>query len=169
MADRSKAKHEPVDEKEDLDDVPDPIDDGIRIELAQIYDTASRALLFVKTQQWWTVGSTLIVYIAFMGIAKLTGAGPAFVNKLTALLIVVACAAVFMLIIYQFWQHNELTRIQAVARHFSPAFQKIHGMKSKAEGDFHRYTLLIFMVVVVILGAVVTHLGLQEIVLRRNL
>jgi len=169
MAEKSKAKPAKEPEVEELDEVPDPIDDGIRIELVQIYDTASRALLFVKTQQWWTVGSTLMVFVAFMAIAKLTGAGPPFVNKLTALLIVVACAAVFMLIIYQFWQHNELARIQAVVKHFSPTFQKVHNIKSKAEGDFHRYTLLIFMVTVVVLGAVVTHLGLQEIVLRRNL
>ena len=151
----------------ETEDQPEPIDEDIRAEISLIYQKASDALLFVKAQQWWTVGSTLIVFLAFLGIAKLTDAGPSFANKLTALMIIVTCAAIFMLVIYQFWQHNELARIHAVTRHFSPTFQKIQALKSPTEGDIHRYTLLGFMIAVVILGAIVTHLGLQEIIQHR--
>ena len=154
---------------DETEELVEPIDEDVRAEISLIYQKACDALLFVKTQQWWTVGSTLMVFLAFMAIAKLTGAGSAFADKLTALLIVVTCAAIFMLVIYQFWQHNELARIAAVTKLFSPAFRKIQALKSPTEGDIHRYTLLGFMVAVVILGAIITHLGLHEIVLHRRL
>mgnify|MGYP003651160888 FL=1 len=150
---------------EDADDapVPDPIDDEVRAELALIYTKANDALLFVKAQQWWTVGSTLAVFMGLFVIAKLVGAKAGYVSALTGLIILMTCACVFMLVIYQFWQHNELARIQAVAAHFSATFQKIQSIKSPTEGNFHRYTLLAFMIVLVILGAVITYLGLDQL------
>lgn len=155
MADRNKDLGD--------DDMPEPIDDGIRVELSLIYRKANDALLFAKAQQWWTVGSTLVAFVAILVIAKMTGAGSNFIGKLTAMIILMACAASFMLVIYQFWQHNELLRIEAVVKNFSPLFQKIHGIKSKGEGNFHRYTLLAFMLLVVILGAMIAYLGLKAI------
>ena len=151
-------------ESSDLDEpVPDPIDDEIRAELSLIYTKANDALLFVKAQQWWTVGSTLAVFAAFLVIAKFINAGASIISKLTAMVILMTCASIFMLVIYQFWQHNEISRIQAVTRHFSPVFQKIQGLKSPKEGNFHRYTLLVFMVILVILGAVITVMGLNQL------
>ena len=96
-------------------------------------------------------------------IAKLVGAKAGYISALTGLIILMTCACVFMLVIYQFWQHNELARIQAVTRHFSATFQKIQGIKSSTEGNFHRYTLLAFMIALVILGAVITYLGLDQL------
>ncbi|MEQ9576140.1 MAG: hypothetical protein RLN77_11210, partial [Rhodospirillales bacterium] len=70
---------------EDVDDapVPDPIDDEVRAELALIYTKANDALLFVKAQQWWTVGSTLAVFMGLFVIAKLVGAKAGYVSALT--------------------------------------------------------------------------------------
>ncbi|HBT43293.1 MAG TPA: hypothetical protein DEB21_15200 [Rhodospirillaceae bacterium] len=151
-------------EPDDLDEpVPDPIDDEVRAELSLIYNKANAALLFVKAQQWWTVGSTLAVFMGLFVIAKLVGAKSGYVSALTGLIILMTCACVFMLVIYQFWQHNELARIQAVAGNFSATFQKIHAIKSSAEGNFHRYTLLAFMIALVILGAIVTYMGLDQL------
>ncbi|HCS70369.1 MAG TPA: hypothetical protein DIW51_10425 [Rhodospirillaceae bacterium] len=151
-------------EPDDLDEpVPDPIDDEVRAELSLIYNKANDALLFVKAQQWWTVGSTLAVFMGLFVIAKLVGAKSGYVSALTGLIILMTCACVFMLVIYQFWQHNELARIQAVAGNFSATFQKIHAIKSSAEGNFHRYTLLAFMIALVILGAIVTYMGLDQL------
>jgi hypothetical protein len=145
------------------EEVPDPIDEEVRAELSLIYTKANDALLFVKAQQWWTVGSTLAVFMGLLVIAKLVGAKSGYISALTGLIIVMSCACIFMLVIYQFWQHNELQRIQAVASHFSATFQKIHGMKSTKEGNFHRFTLLGFMIIMVVLGAWVTYKGLDQL------
>ena len=158
MTGRTKEKEEVIDE-----DVPEPIDEEVRAELSLIYTKANDALLFVKAQQWWTVGSTLAVFMGLLVIAKLVGAKAGYVSALTGLIILMTCACVFMLVIYQFWQHNELARIHAVATHFSATFHKIHAIKSPTEGNFHRYTLLAFMIVVVILGAVITYMGLDQL------
>lgn len=144
-------------------DIPEPIDSEVRAELSLIYDKANDALLFVKSQQWWTVGSTLAVFMGLLVIAKLVGAKSGYVHALTALIILMTCACIFMLVIYQFWQHNELQRIHAVASHFSATFQKVHKMKSPREGNYHRYTLLVFMIIVVVMGAVITYQGLDQL------
>lgn len=141
----------------------DPIDDAVRDELALIYNKANDALLFVKAQQWWTVGSTLAVFAAFLVIAKFINAGAPIINKLTAMIILMTCASIFMLVVYQFWQHNELQRIRAVTRHFSPLFRKIQAIKSAKEGNFHRYALLGFMIATVILGAAISYMGLDAL------
>ena len=145
------------------DSIAEPIDDEVRAELSLIYNKANDALLFVKAQQWWTVGSTLAVYATFIAIAKFINAGGPIIAKLMAMVILMTCASVFMLVIYQFWQHNELARIHAVARHFSPLFRKIQNIKSPKEGNFHRYTLLTFMIILVILGAIITYMGLDQL------
>jgi hypothetical protein len=45
----------------------------------------------------------------------------------------------------------------------SSLFQEIRAIKSKREGNLHRYTLLIFMITCVVFGAIVVHLSLAQV------
>ena len=61
--------------------------------------------------------------------------------------------------------HNEITKIDRMETYLSSYFAQIRAMKSRREGNLHRYLLLSFMSVVVILGAVVVFLALNKIAL----
>ena len=80
-----------------------------------------------------------------------------------AITILLATAAIFTLIIYQFWMHNEARKIDLIASHLSNFFRRVQAIKSAREGNLHQYTLLISMVISVFLGAVVVHLALNAI------
>ncbi|MEK9724198.1 MAG: hypothetical protein VW405_12065 [Rhodospirillaceae bacterium] len=96
-------------------------------------------------------------------IAGFDGADAVLVNKLMAVTILLTCAVIVTLGIYQFWMHNEKLKIDNIQPHLSSLFRDIRALKSNLKGDIHRYTLLVFMFVVVVLGAVVVHLALQRI------
>ena len=76
-----------------------------------------------------------------------------------------SCAVVFTLIIYQLWMYNELAKLDHMQRYFSSAFKDVRAIKSRREGHIHRYTLLIFMTILIALGATVVHLAFQRIIL----
>jgi hypothetical protein len=48
--------------------------------------------------------------------------------------------------------------------HMSSFFADIRALKSKREGNIHRYVILSFMIIVIFLGALVVHLSLGKIV-----
>ena len=45
----------------------------------------------------------------------------------------------------------------------SSVFREIRAIKSQREGNLHRYTLLTFMIVTIVLGAVVVHMALSRV------
>ncbi len=139
------------------------LDDKTHAELRMLYAESTETLRFVKNHQWKTVGATLLTYLGLIAVAAWTKADPAMTNKLMAITILLATAVIFTLVIYQFWMHNETTKIDLMNPHMSNLFRDVRAVKSRSEGNVHRYTLLFFMAVVVALGAVVVHLALGRI------
>ena len=86
-----------------------------------------------------------------------------FANKLMAITILMTCAVIFVLIVYQFWMHNEMAKINRIGADMSNLFSEIRAVKSTCEGNVHRYLLLVFMSIVVVLGAIVVNLALDRI------
>jgi len=128
-----------------------------------LYEESSRTIRFAKHLQWWTIGSTLLVYGAFLAIAKFVSADVAYANKLTAMIIVLTTAVIATLIIYQFWQHTEALKIEKISKGFSSAFRMVRLTKSKLEANIHRYILLLFMILTVIMGSIVSYYGVLRI------
>lgn len=128
-----------------------------------LYAESTETLRFIKNHQWKTVGATLLTYFGLTVIAVWTKAGPAMSNRLMAITILLATAVIFTLVIYQFWMHNEMTKLDAMNPHLSSLFREVRALKSKREGNAHGYTLLPFIAIVVTLGAVVVHLALNRI------
>ena len=139
------------------------LDDKTHAELRMLYAESTETLRFVKNHQWRTVGATLLTYLGLIFIAGWIKAGPAMTDKLMAITILLATAVIFTLALYQFWMHNEMTKIDALNPHMSSLFRDVRAVKSRREGNLHRYLLLLFMTVVVALGAVVVHLSLERI------
>ena len=146
---------------------PSSLDEQTHSEMELLYREATDTLRFAKYIQWWTVGSTLLVFFAFIAIAKFVNADMAYAKVLTALTIFIAMSGIFSLIMYQFWQYNELRKIAEMSKHFSSLFRRVRGVKSKTEANFHRYTLLFFMITTIVIGAIVAYHGVNQVVDNR--
>ena len=145
------------------DIVPSALDDNTHAEMRALYAESTKTLRFVKTHQWKTLGSTLLTFLGLIFIAGFIGADKSLTQKLMAITILMTTSVIFTLIIYQFWMHNEARKIDALSTHMSSLFQEIRAIKSKREGNLHRYTLLIFMITCVVFGAIVVHLSLAQV------
>lgn len=145
------------------DVVPSALDDNTHAEVRALYVESTETMRFVKTHQWRTVGATLMVFLALIFIAGFVDADEALTQKLMGITILMTTSVIFTLIIYQFWMHNEARKLDAMGEHMSSVFREIRAIKSRREGNLHRYTLLVFMIVSVTVGAVVVHLALTKI------
>jgi len=145
---------------------PSPLDDNTHAELCLLYKESADTLRFAKYMQWWTVGSTLLVFGSFIFIAKFVGADMAYAKILTGLIIFIAMAVIFTLIIYQTWQYNEQHKIEEIGKHFSSLFGKVRRIKSKRESNMHRYLLLVFMSITVVIGGAVSYFGVLQVVAK---
>lgn len=148
----------------DLGDiVPSALDDKTHTEVGMLYAESTETLRFIKNHQWRTVGATLLTFLGLIFVAGFVNASLALTQKFMGITIVMTASVIFTLIIYQFWMHNEQRKINALSEHMSSLFRDVRGIKSTREGNLHRYTLLVFMILTVVLGASVVHLALQKI------
>ena len=157
------AKPDETDEAQEVHVTPSTLDNHTHAELRLLYDESTETLRFVKNHQWKTVGATLLIFLALIFVAGFVDADAQLARKFMGITITISCAAIFMLVLYQFWTHNEQTKINHMQPHMSSLFANIRGLKSKREGNIHRYLILSFMIIVIILGALVVHLSLDKL------
>ena len=163
-ADNTKDRDTSSERDADLKDIiPSALNDNTHREVRALYAESTETLRFIKNHQWRTVGATLLTFLGLIFIADLVDARLALTQKFMGITIILTTAVTFTLIIYQFWMHNAQRKIDAMAEHMSSLFRDIRAIKSPREGNLHRYTLLVFMILTVTLGAVVVHLAMQRI------
>jgi hypothetical protein len=148
--------------EEPFENTPSDLDEVTHSELRLMYERSCDAILFSKNIQWRSVGSALLVFAAMTGFAFFGSDDKFLVNLLGGLSIVLACGVIFVLVMYQFWQFNEVQKIVEIEKHFSSLYIKIRDVKSRREGNIHRYTLLLFMIFIVIMGAFVTNVVIKR-------
>ena len=151
-----------VEEEEPFENTPSDLDEITHAELRLMHERSSEAILFAKNIQWRSVGASLLVFGALIAIAFFGSADKSLVKLLGVLSILLACGVIFVLVMYQFWQFNEIGRIVEVERYFSSLYLKIRDIKSQREGNLHRYALLLFMIIVVVTGALVSNLVIKR-------
>lgn len=151
------------DEEDEISVTPSELDELTHAELRMLYRESTETMRFVKTHQWKTVGATLLTFAGLIFTAGFVDANKALTDKFMAITILLTSAVIFTLVIYQFWQANELAKVDSMNNRFSSLYRSVRAQKSKREGNVHRYTLLMFMITVIILGAVVVHLALNRI------
>lgn len=149
------------DGRETFENEPSKLDNLTHEELRLMHREASQAILFAKSMQWWSVGSGLVAYGACIAIAAYLSPNAMIEKLLSGVTILLACGIIFVLLMYQFWQFNEIARIRKVEAHFSSLYRKINNLKSSREGNAHRYTMLVFMITLVILGGVLANITLH--------
>lgn len=163
MALKSKRPTRKEEQVDDFVDTPSELDDSSHAEVRMLYQESTATLRFVKSLQWKTVGATLLTFLALIFIAVFVKADSSLTNKFMAITILLSTSVIFTLVIYQFWMHNEMAKIERMQTQLSTIFKHIRAVKSKREGNVHRYTLLVFMSVVISLGALVVYLSLNHI------
>lgn len=150
--------------KEDHDDRDDAeLNELTHAELRMLYQESTETLRFAKSLQWKTAGATLTIFAGLIFMAKFIDANKVLIDKFMLIIILLSIAAIFTLILYQFWQANEHAKINFMNKKFSHVYRAVRARKSKREGNIHRYTLLIFMMTSIILGAVVAHWALERV------
>ncbi len=140
-----------------------PVEGSAHAELLALYDESTATIRFAKNHQWKTVGSTLLTDGALIAIAKLIAADAGLARLLVALVILLTTGAIYALVLYQVWQYNEFQKIAVIEPAMSEAFRTVRRVKSRIEADIQRYTLLAFMIAVVLSGAAVAYLGIMRI------
>lgn len=159
----AKPEREKPERERPFENEPSSLDENTHLELQLLYRESIDAIRFAKHIQWWTVGSALLMFFAFIGIAKFVDANMNYAKILTALVIFIAMSSISALVIYQFWQYNEQIKIAEITKHFSSLFKKIRRIKSKRESDVHRYMLLVFMISLIVIGGVMAYNGILQI------
>jgi len=149
-----------TDREEEFENEASSLDEMTHAEMQLLYADATKTIRFAKHLQWWTVGSTLVVFGAFILISKVLIISAFYSKILTLLVIFMTMSGIFILIMYQFWQHNELLMIEEISKNFSSLFRKVRKVKSSKEANFHRYIFLFFMMITLVLGGVVSYQGI---------
>jgi len=165
MPNKGNAKTSDDNDRDEFE--PSALDELTHAEMSLLYRESTDTVRFAKQLQWWTMGSTLLAYLALIAVAKLVVADRAFTGQLTLVVIILAMVVIFTLSVYQFWQHTELAKIEEISRHMSSLFSKIRRFKSRREANVHRHLLLAFMICGILLGAVFTHFSLQQLLGHR--
>ena len=140
MADtKSPQNKEKSEAEEDAANTPSELDPETHTELRILYEESTKNILFAKSMQWGTVGSTLVLFVALIGIAVFVSKEAKFLGYLQGIIFIAGPAAIFLITLYQFWQHAEQQKLLAVERHFSSLFRDIRKIKSTTEANIHRY------------------------------
>ncbi|MBT3884528.1 MAG: hypothetical protein HOO19_00130 [Rhodospirillaceae bacterium] len=159
MADRSRDE----DEGGEPELVTSELDEMTHRELGLIYADSTRTILFSKSIQWKAVASSLLIFGTFMLLAKYVAHGTQFMMVLKISSIVIAMAAIFMVVLFQFWQHTEGRKLLTIESAYSNLFRRIRKFKSAREANIHRYLILLFMVGTIIIGCGITLMSLDAI------
>ena len=159
MADRSRDE----DEGGEPELVTSELDEMTHRELGLIYADSTRTILFSKSIQWKAVASSLLIFGTFMLLAKYVAHGTQFMMVLKISSIVIAMAAIFMVVLFQFWQHTEGRKLLTIESAYSNLFRRIRKFKSAREANIHRYLILLFMVGTVTIGCGITLMSLDAI------
>ena len=143
--------------------VTSELDEMTHRELGLIYADSTRTILFSKSIQWKAVASSLLIFGTFMLLAKYVAHGTQFMMVLKISSIVIAMAAIFMVVLFQFWQHTEGRKLLTIESAYSNLFRRIRKFKSAREANIHRYLILLFMVGTIIIGCGITLMSLDAI------
>ena len=159
----AKSQNDESEVEEPREVVASELDETTHAELRMLYNESAQSVLFAKSHQWRTVGSTLLLFLVLVLIGKVFAKSQDFINNLQALVLLATPASILIVIIYQFWQHTEHEKQLAIARSFSNVFREMRAIKSRLEANIHRYTLLLFMIVIEVIGAAIAFLTLSAI------
>ena len=149
MADKEEAAEET---SEELTVEPSDLDERTHAEMLELYRTSSDTIRFAKHQQWGTLIGALGLFV-LLGLTGDYASKTGFLFKLCIIVsLVLSVGAIYSLIIYQFWQNSEREKLRLISKRFSNLTRVIFNLVSERERNFHRYVLLFFMIISIVLA-----------------
>ena len=135
-------------EEEEFELVASELDELTHAELLMMYQEAADSIRFSKKMQWTTLGLGSLVLAGLLVFAEYSYLRMRLMIPAT----IIACAmvtagAVYILIVHQMLQNMERQKLRAIAQHLSNLARDIRSLRAPLEAAFHRYTLLMFMVI----------------------
>jgi len=134
------------------ENTPSELDELTHAEMCMLYRESADSIRFAKAHQWKSLGATLLVFAGMITLARLAPDNATLTNLVIAVGFISSSAVIYMLVLYQVWQNTEREKLRDVAGHFSSFSQFTRAIKSSREANVHRYTLLAFMIVAILLG-----------------
>ncbi len=98
-----------------------------------------------------------------MFIAHYAANNVALVKTVAFLSFLISAAAIYILVLFQVWQNTEREKLREIAKALSNLFVKVRTIKSSREANFHRYTLLFFMIISLLIGNTILIMNLQAL------
>jgi hypothetical protein len=131
---------------------PSSLDEATHAELRVLYEDSSKAVRFAKERQWKLVGATLLLFAGIMTITEFLKMDEMMAKGLVLGSFVIGASAIYILIIYQLWQHTELNRLRSIGIRFSNVFAQIRGARPEREAKIHGFIILFMMIFGILLG-----------------
>ena len=151
MAKEKETEAEPDTEAEEAL-VASELEERTHAEALMLYHECAESVRFGKSQQWTTLGSTLVLFVV-LGLIGEHAPKADFLFKLVVVLsIATSIGSIYSLMIYQFWQNSEREKLTALADKFSNFTRRVRGYTSPREANIHRYILLTFMAITTVIG-----------------
>jgi hypothetical protein len=132
--------------------VASDLDEKTHAEMLMMYRECANSVRFAKSQQWTTTGGALAIFV-ILGI--LGQFGPHYGFMIQAIIItsmVVSGGTIYSLAIYQFWQQAERGKLSMISDRFSNVLRDVRGYLPPREANVHRYILLFFMIVIILVA-----------------
>jgi len=131
---------------------PSELDDATHAESLILYRDSQDNIRFAKSLQWKTLGGALAIF-ALLGFAGLNGATQE--GHLKTLIVTswaISAGVIYAICILQSWQNTEREKPRRIVGEFSNMFRAVYRFKSRTEANIHRYILLSFMAITMLLG-----------------
>jgi hypothetical protein len=131
---------------------PSNLDEATHAESLVLYRDSQDNIRFAKGLQWKTLGGTLAIFalIGFAGFNSDHHEG--YLKTLIVISWAISAGAIYAICILQSWQNTEREKLRKVVVQLSNLFRAVYRIKSKTEANVHRYILLGFMAITMLIG-----------------
>jgi hypothetical protein len=131
---------------------PSELDEATHAEALVLYRDSQDNIRFSKGLQWKTLGGALAI-IALLGLAGWNGErAETYLKTLIVISWAISAGAIYAICILQSWQNTEREKLRKIIAEFSNLFHAVYRLKSRTEANIHRYILLSFMIITMLLG-----------------
>jgi hypothetical protein len=131
---------------------PSELDEATHAESLTLYRDSQDNIRFAKGLQWKTLGGTLGIFVllGFAGFNSDQREG--YLKTLIVISWAISAGAIYSACILQSWQNTEREKLRKIVAALSNLFRAVYRIKSKTEANIHRYILLVFMAITMLIG-----------------
>ena len=137
---------------EEFEHVESTLDDLTHQEMCMLYRESADTIRFAKSKQWRSLGGALALYAGLMVVGSVNAGNGVFVSLLAIVSMLLCCAVLYTLVIFQNWQSTEREKLRFITDRLSSTARAVRSIKSRQEADMFRYLLLSFMILATLIG-----------------